>query len=372
MGPRRHANRRKLNDRGSIQVECIVVKFLYINCKHKQMKELGTSSVRLKENPCRLFRVKPFVILCAQVTDRLPTMLFGSRRFRATIRVHYPKFFAVYTVMEDCLRRSPLTALVLLVILFNCSTLLAACKNTSQPAGPSTPAAQPQPAASTPAAPVTPTPSSSAEPQAAKAQAKPASAAQVQSAPAASTISIAGLPDIDPRETRGSKTAPIVIETFSDFQCPACKQLYMTTDRQLNDNYVTTGKVFEIHRDFPLAGHAYSRIAARYSRAAAALGKFEQVQQVLFQNQEKWEQTGDVDGTVASAFSPAEMTKIRAAIKNPAVEAAIEKDIALGKTYSVSQTPTTVIHYKGQTFPISGVVSYDAFHTFLDQLLSSR
>ena len=276
------------------------------------------------------------------------------------------------------MRRSPLTALALLVILFDCSTLLAACKNTSQPAESISPSSQPQPAASNPAAPATSTPAD-AEPQPARetaaakeAQAKPASAAPVPSPPAASTISIAGLPDVDPRKTHGSKSAPIVMETFSDFQCPACKQLYLTTNRQLNDNYVVTGKVFEIHRDFPLSGHAYSRVAARYGRAAAALGKFEQVEQVLFQNQEKWEQTGDVDGIVASVLSPTEMTKIRATIKTPAVDTAIEKDIALGKTYSVSQTPTIVIHYKGQTFPISGVVGYDALRTFLDQLLSSR
>lgn len=273
------------------------------------------------------------------------------------------------------MRRSPLTALILSAMLFDCSTLLAACKNTSQPAEPaSTAAAQPRPAVSTPAAaPAASTPAN-AEPEPAKeAQAKqPAAAAPVQSAPATSTTSLVGLPDVDPRKAHGSKSAPIVMETFSDFQCPACKQLFMTTDRQLNDNYVATGKVFEIHRDFPLPGHAYSRIAARYGRAAAALGKFDQVEQVLFQNQEKWEQTGDVDGTVASAFSPAEMTKIRATAKLPTVDAAIEKDIALGRTYSVNQTPTIVIHYKGQTFPISGIVTYDALHTFLDQLLSSR
>ena len=162
------------------------------------------------------------------------------------------------------------------------------------------------------------------------------------------------------------------METFSDFQCPACKQLYLGTTRQLTDNYISTGRVFSIHRDFPLPGHAYSRIAARYGRAAAQLGKLEQVEQVLFQNQEKWEQTGDVDGTVASAFTPAEMNKIRALINSPAIDAAIEKDLALGRTYGVNQTPTTIIHYKGQTFPVSGVVSYDVLRSFLDQLLSSR
>ena len=160
------------------------------------------------------------------------------------------------------------------------------------------------------------------------------------------------------------------METFSDYQCPACKQLYMNSARQLTDNYVATGKVYWVHRDFPLQGHAYSRIAARYGRAAAQIGKLEQVEDVLFQNQEKWEQTGDVDGTLATVFSAADMTKIRNLTKNPGVEAAIEKDLALGRGYSVNQTPTTIVHYKGQTYPIVGIVTYDNLHQFLDQLLS--
>ena len=181
------------------------------------------------------------------------------------------------------------------------------------------------------------------------------------------------LPDVDPHKTRGSKSAPVVMEVFSDFQCPACKQLYVSTSRQVTDNYVTTGKVFVIHRDFPLPMHAYSRVAARYGRAAAQIGKLEQVEQALFQNQENWDKTGDVDGTVASALTPADMTKIRTILKSPAaIDAAIEKDIALGRTYNVTQTPTTIIHCKGQTYPVSGVVNYDVLRSFLDQLLSGK
>lgn len=180
------------------------------------------------------------------------------------------------------------------------------------------------------------------------------------------------LQDVDPHETRGSKTAPIVMETFSDFQCPSCKLLYQGTSQKVNENYVSTGKVYSIHRDFPLPMHAYSRVAARYARAAAQLGKFEQVEQALFQNQEKWEQSGDVDGTVASVLTPAQMTKVRSLISAPAIDAAIEKDLALGRTYNVNQTPTTIIHCKGQTYPVIGVVSYEVLHPFLDQLLSSK
>jgi protein-disulfide isomerase len=184
--------------------------------------------------------------------------------------------------------------------------------------------------------------------------------------------SAGAISDVDPHKAFGSKTAPVVMEVFSDFQCPACKTLYTGTNRQLMDNYVSTGKVYLIHRDFPLPMHAYSRVAARYARAAAQIGKVEPVEQALYQNQEKWEQSGDVDGTVASVLSVADMAKVRALVKGGTLEAGIDKDYALGQGYHVNQTPTSIIHSKGQTFPVVGVVSYDILHNFLDQLLSQK
>ena len=181
-----------------------------------------------------------------------------------------------------------------------------------------------------------------------------------------------GLPDVDPHKAFGSKSAPVAMEVFSDFQCPACKTLYITTNRKIMDDYVSTGKVYLVHRDFPLAMHAHSRVAARYARAAAQLGKNEPVEQALFQNQEKWEQSGDVDGTVAAVLSAAEMAKVRALVKGGTLDAAIDKDFALGQLYRVNQTPTTVFHSGGQTYPYAGVMSYDTLKSFLDQLLSGH
>jgi protein-disulfide isomerase len=196
----------------------------------------------------------------------------------------------------------------------------------------------------------------------------PALAAQPPSMPQAA----ASIPDVDPHEALGSKSAPVVIEVFSDFQCPACKTLFLSTNRQLMDNYVSTGKVYLIHRDFPLPMHAHSKVAAQYSRASAQLGKLEPVEDVLFQNQEKWEQTGDVDGTVASVLSPSEMAKVRALVKSGTLDAAIAKDQALGQGYHVNQTPTTIFHANGQTFPYAGVMNWEILKQFLDQLLSQK
>jgi protein-disulfide isomerase len=198
------------------------------------------------------------------------------------------------------------------------------------------------------------------------------SGSPLSAAPATPQTS-ASVPDVDPHEALGSKSAPVVMEVFSDFQCPACKSLYDATNRQLMDNYVNTGKVYLIHRDFPLPMHSHSKVAAQYSRAAAQIGKLEAVQDVLFQNQEKWEASGDVDGTVAKVLSPAEMTKVRALVKGGTIDAMIAKDQALGNNvYRVNQTPTTIFHANGQTLPYAGVMNWDILKQFLDQLLGGK
>jgi len=70
--------------------------------------------------------------------------------------------------------------------------------------------------------------------------------------------------ELTPLKSLGSKTAPITVEVFSDFQCPSCKRLYQETLRPLMDNYVSAGKVYLVHRDFPLPMHNHSREAARW------------------------------------------------------------------------------------------------------------
>ncbi|HUL35917.1 MAG TPA: thioredoxin domain-containing protein [Candidatus Eisenbacteria bacterium] len=186
------------------------------------------------------------------------------------------------------------------------------------------------------------------------------------------TISVDGVNDIDPDKAFGSKSAKVVVEIFSDFQCPACRALYMNTNQKVMDNYVDTGKIYLVHRDFPLPMHAYSRVAASYSRAACHIGKCEPVERVLFDNQEKWEASGDVKGTVASVLTPGEMKRVEAIVASKELEPLIEKDKAIGQTFPVSQTPTTVFHANGQTYPYAGTLTYDVLKDFLDQLIGHK
>ncbi len=177
-----------------------------------------------------------------------------------------------------------------------------------------------------------------------------------------STITVNGVADIDPAKGFGAKDAVLVIEFSSDFQCPTCKQLFETTVASVTDACViraTSCKIYVVHRDFPLPYHAYSRTAANYSRAAAHVGKCEEVEAILFQNQQKWATNGDVKSMVASVLTPREMKKVQALVDAKALE-----------PLPVRATPTMVLRARdGKSYPIAGMVSYEVLKVLLDQLI---
>ncbi len=174
---------------------------------------------------------------------------------------------------------------------------------------------------------------------------------------------------IAPVKALGSKSAPITMEVFSDYQCPACGQFYVQTLRQVIDNYVSASKVYLVHRDFPLPVHKYSREAARWANAAAEIGKFEKVEEALYTKRESWENTGNIEAIVAAVLAPAELKRAKALVQSGKLDATIEKDMTLGGTFKVNQTPTSIIIYRGQTYPIVGVVSYPVLRQIFDSLL---
>lgn len=64
----------------------------------------------------------------------------------------------------------------------------------------------------------------------------------------------------------GSPTAPVTIALWFDYQCPFCKQFDTTVVSQLNDNYVKSGKLRIVFKDFSFLG-ADSTTAAEFARA---------------------------------------------------------------------------------------------------------
>ncbi len=84
----------------------------------------------------------------------------------------------------------------------------------------------------------------------------------------------------------GDVDAPVTIVEFSDFQCPFCSRFYSQTYLALKENYVDTGKVNIVFRDFPLSFHPEAEPAALAAECANEQGEFWAFHDLIFENQD--------------------------------------------------------------------------------------
>jgi protein-disulfide isomerase len=159
---------------------------------------------------------------------------------------------------------------------------------------------------------------------------------------------------------------------YSDFQCPHCKHLHETFLPGFIKDYVDTGKVYFVCREFPLPGFgARSREAAAYATAAARVGKYQQVADALFRNQSSWAVSGKIWETVAAMLTPAEQAKVQALAKDPAVLAEVQRDVDSAMQAKVPSTPTFIITHRLQQRPWSFWDDNGAlFRGYLNELLT--
>jgi protein-disulfide isomerase len=170
----------------------------------------------------------------------------------------------------------------------------------------------------------------------------------------------------------GNPNAPIKMEVFGDFQCPACRGFFEGTVKQVIDDYVIPGKVYIIHRDFPLEMHPFARQAARLANAAAEFGQFEAIERALYDHQDEWSAKGNVDEVMATYFPPAQFKKFQTyeSAHLSEINASIERDRALGMQRNVNQTPTVYITAHGKTEALpGGGVDYKLLKSYFDYLL---
>jgi len=172
-------------------------------------------------------------------------------------------------------------------------------------------------------------------------------------------------------KTIGNPGAPVCIELFSDFQCPACKIFHEVILPMILTDYVITGKAYVVNHEFPLTMHPYSRLAANYATAAAQVGKYQTVADALFRNQQEWGASGKVWETVASALTPAEQQKVQALAQDPAILSQVQQDFDLGMAQPVRQTPTLFVSRgaKRYAFPGPAQDNYAILKSLIDQLL---
>ncbi|SPF51009.1 Twin-arginine translocation pathway signal [Candidatus Sulfopaludibacter sp. SbA4] len=183
---------------------------------------------------------------------------------------------------------------------------------------------------------------------------------------------LAAPPDVDKAKAVGNPAAPIVIEVFGSFDCPHCKVLHETTIPLLVKDYVATGKVFLVQREYPLWGpyHPYAWQAAQFATAAARVGKYSEVADSLFANQAAWSTTGRVWDAVAAVLPPADQKKVQELVRDPGVMAEVQRDHDEGTAAGITATPAMFVINGSKRYPIPAEkLEYSLLKSLLDGFL---
>ncbi len=141
----------------------------------------------------------------------------------------------------------------------------------------------------------------------------------------------------------GDPNAPVKIVEFTDYQCPFCARHFTETYGKLKENYIDTGKVYYMIRDYPLSFHANAEDAAVAARCAGKSGKYLEMHDAMFENQTEWESLPDANEQLAKYASELGIN-IRSCQKDESVRQAVQADLALGSELGVSGTPAFFIN----------------------------
>jgi protein-disulfide isomerase len=168
----------------------------------------------------------------------------------------------------------------------------------------------------------------------------------------------------------GSPSAPLLIEIYSDFECPACAAFYRDTWPLLVSQYVDTGKARIVHRDFPLPQHAFAKLAARYANAAGELGQYDLAFNRLFETQSEWSGNGNIDAALAPVFAPGLMASIREMVSanDPKLDETIRTDQGMGASGHLTRTPALIVIANGESHKLDGAPPFKILSAYLNQL----
>jgi protein-disulfide isomerase len=167
----------------------------------------------------------------------------------------------------------------------------------------------------------------------------------------------ADLMDDDPM--KGDINAPVTIVEFSDFECPFCERYYSQTYKQIDEQYIKTGKVRYVFRDYPLSFHPDAQKAAEAAQCAGDQGKFWEMHDMIFENQHAM--------GVGNLKSYAEGMGLDSQLFNQCLDSGkysqeVLDDQQDGARYGVSGTPTFFINGK----IVVGAQPYSVFKEAID------
>jgi protein-disulfide isomerase len=193
-----------------------------------------------------------------------------------------------------------------------------------------------------------------------------------QAAAAAGTVNAAQV-SATGNPTIGNSNAPLTIAYWFDYQCPFCKQDEATVIPQLVKDYVDTGKVKLVFKDFSFLG-TDSNTLGHVARAVWQVDptKFYAWHAAIYANQGEentgWATTAEIQKITATVLSPSETAQVMqlATTNASKYQTAMDADKAEGEADGVQGTPALLIG----TQMVAGAEPYASVKTAIDAELA--
>jgi len=182
---------------------------------------------------------------------------------------------------------------------------------------------------------------------------------------------------IDGYPSKGSQSAKLILVEFTDYQCPFCGRHFQQTSPQIERDYVNTGRIKYVVRDFPLESiHKDALKAAEAAHCAREHGQYWQMHDRLFNSQNAL--AADHLSAYAGALG-LDVQSFRRCLDSNQYSAKIRQDLVDAQKVGVQATPSSLL---GVAEPggssvkvvkmIAGAHPYTVFKEAIDSLLSSQ
>jgi protein-disulfide isomerase len=186
--------------------------------------------------------------------------------------------------------------------------------------------------------------------------------------------------------TMGDPNAPVKIVEYSDFQCSFCARFSETTEKQIVEAYVQTGKVHFTYRSMGNflsdsiarssgVPNTESRDAIEAAYCAGDQGRFWDYKDILFAN---YQGIGDYAARRLVAYAEAldlDVSAFRSCLEGGTYRQRAEQDAIDGNAAGVTGTPAFVISYvvNGQTVQklIVGAQPFGVFQQEIEAALAA-
>ena len=142
---------------------------------------------------------------------------------------------------------------------------------------------------------------------------------------------------------RGNPDAPVTLEEFGDFQCPPCGQFAGFVEELLKEYDPRLRVVF---RNLPLPSHEHAREAALAAEAAGFQGKFWEMHDTLYREQETWSKAPNVRELFESYAGTIglDLDQFKKDMDGDKARERVDSDHALADSLGIKMTPTLFIN----------------------------